>query len=155
MATLTVNQPLTHHYTYTAPYGNATERTHQLVTNDKGIAQNSNEKAAIEAGDVVILGELPEGFCMTDATVFVMKGFTGAASLGFEYADGIDHPDVPQDDKYFFEDKVIADAARIRADGSKLYVLPKPANLILTCAAANTKASELRVVVNGELVGAN
>ena len=82
-----------------------------------------------------------------------MKPLTGTASLGFAYADGVDYADVPQNDKYFFADKDLGTKGRIRADGSDLVVLPKPANLILTCAAANTKESLIRFEVRGELVG--
>ena len=105
-----VRNHLTHHFTFTAPYGN-------------------------------------------DTTAYVMKPLTGTASLGFAYADGVDYADVPQNDKYFFADKDLGTKGRIRADGSDLVVLPKPANLILTCAAANTKESLIRFEVRGELVG--
>ena len=44
---------------------------------------------------------------------------------------------------------------RKRATGTKLLTLPKPARLILTTAvAANAKASDLKVLVYGEQVGA-
>lgn len=148
-----VRNHLTHHFTSTAPYGNDTSRTHWLTTNEAGIVESSLDKKAIEAGDKVVLASLPEGFCMADATLYVMKPLTGNASLGFEYVDGEDDKDVPQNDKYFFADKDVGTKSRIRADGSDLVVLPKDAYLILTCASAHTKESIVRVEVRGELMG--
>jgi hypothetical protein len=75
-------------------------------------------------------------------------------SLGFAYEDGVDSAEVPQDAAYFGSGLALATAARVRATGSKLAVLPKPARLILTTAgAANAKASDIAVLVFGEQVG--
>ena len=97
---------------------------------------------------------LPRGFVLTDAIVSVVTGFTGAASLGFKYKDGEDSTEVPQNDKYFFDAKDVSTAGVIRADKQTMVKLPKDAQLIMTFAAANTKKSELRAAIMGELVGA-
>ena len=91
MATINANNDMTHHFTFTAPYGNNTVRYHRLSTaGTTGIIDQGLDKKAIGAGDVVILGDLPCGFVLTDAIVSVVTGFTGAASLGFKYKDGKD-----------------------------------------------------------------
>ncbi len=155
MATINANNDMTHHFTFTAPYGNNTVRYHRLSTaGTTGTIDQGLDKKAIGAGDVVILGDLPCGFVLTDAIVSVVTGFTGAASLGFKYKDGKDSEEVPQNDKYFFDAKDVQTAGVIRADKQTMVKLPKDAQLIMTFAAANTKKSELRVAIMGELVGA-
>ena len=74
-------------------------------------------------------------------------------NLGFKYT-GTDSADVPQDASYFLKDGDLATVGRVRANGSKLVTLPKPARLILTVSgAANAKASEIQIIVTGELKG--
>ena len=77
------------------------------------------------------------------------------ASLGFEYADGVDSADVPQDAAYFGAGLVMSTAARLRNATSKaLVVLPKAAKLILTIAgAANAKVSQVDIAIWGEQLG--
>lgn len=149
---------LTHYFGATVPYGNQTVLTYEVITNNTGVLTPSDSNTPIAIGDVIDVGVLPEGFCMTDATVFVMEGMTAltTAKVGFVYADGKDHDKVPQDAEYFVKSGAdLATAGRIRANGNKLVVLPKEARLILTIAgAANAKKSHLRIAVSGELVGA-
>ncbi|MGP9490831.1 hypothetical protein [Psychrobacter sp. AOP7-B1-24] len=160
MATIKSNKALvTNHFTFTAPYGNTTTLGYNLKTNDTGVVEGGDADTAPQVGDVIDLGLLPEGWCLADAQVFVTVGMsdTVTGSLGFAYEDGEDDTDVPQDDEYFVAAGAdLATAGRLRADGSKLVVLPKPARLILTLAgAANAKASDITVTVSGELTGYN
>lgn len=151
------NRMFTHYYGATVPYGNATTLTYYLDTNATGAAINSDKATALAVADVVDLGVLPEGFCLTDAQLFVSTGMTAAitGSLGFVYEDGEDDADVPQNAEHFIAAGAdLATKGRVRADGADLVILPKPARLILTLAgAANAKASSIRVSVSGELTG--
>lgn len=138
------------------PYGNVTALTFALATAANGSAINSDQAAALAIGDVVDLGPLPEGMRLDDASLFVTVGMTATitGSLGFKYEDGVDVASVPQDAAYFGAGINLATAGRVRATGSKLVTLPKPARLILTTAvAANAKVSTIGVVVTGELLG--
>lgn len=140
-----------------SPYGNATILGFTLKTNATGAVINSDSTAALAIGDVVDLGELPEGLRLADAQLFVSTAMTAAVTgkLGFVYSDGVDSTEVPQDDAYFIAAGGALNATgRLRANGTKLVTLPKPARLVLTIAgAANAKASDLRVEVLGELKG--
>ena len=151
------NRFLTHYFGATVPFGNMSVLTYYADTNATGALINSDTDTPVKTGDVIDLGELPEGFCMTDAQLFVMTGMTATvtASLGFRYEDGEDDADVPQDAAYFIKaGGDLATAGRLRANGSKLVILPKTARLILTMAgASNAKASSIRVAVTGELTG--
>lgn len=159
MAIIKTNNTLvTNHFTFTAPYGNTTTLGFQLKTNATGVVESGDATDAPKAADVIDLGYLPEGWCLTDAQVFVTTGMTATVtgSLGFAYEDGEDDDKVPQDAEYFLAAGAdLATAGRLRADGSKLVVLPKPARLILTIAgAANDQVSDITVTVSGELTGA-
>lgn len=140
-----------------SPYGNATILGFTLKTNATGAVINSDSTAPLAVGDVIDLGELPEGLRLVDAQVFVTNAMTAVVTgkLGFVYADGTDSADAPQDDAYFISAGGVLNAVgRLRANGAKLVTLPKPARLVLTIAgAANAKASDLRVEVVGELKG--
>lgn len=141
----------------TVPYGNTTTLAYELKTDATGAALNSDSTAAIGAGDVVDLGPLPEGMRLDDALLVVTTGMTTTITgkLGFKYEDGVDSTAVPQDDAYFGTGLNIAAAGRVRSTGTKLVKLPKPARLTLTTAvAANAKASDIVVLVTGELIGA-
>lgn len=139
------------------PYGNLSVLTFALLTAAAGGAVGADSGAALAAGDVVDLGPLPEGMRLDDASVLVKVGMTATitGSLGFKYEDGTDSAEVPQDAAYFGAGMDLATAGRVRATGSKLVTLPKPARLILTTAvAANAQASEINVLVFGEQLGA-
>ena len=138
------------------PYGNVTTLAFALATGANGSAINSDQATGLAIGDVVDLGPLPEGMRLDDASLFVTVGMTATitGSLGFKYEDGVDVAAVPQDAAYFGTGINLAAAGRVRATGSKLVTLPKPARLILTTAvAANAKISTIGVVVTGELLG--
>lgn len=139
-----------------SPYGNLTALTYLLATNATGAVLESDSTAAVAIGDVIDLGELPEGMRLDDAQVFVTTGMTATVtgSLGFKYTDGTDVAAIPQDVAHFISAGDLAAAGRLRATGAKLITLPKPARLILTVAgAANAKVSDIKVVVYGELKG--
>ena len=156
MATVTLKQVQKRQFGGFTPYGNVTALLFALATAANGSAVGSDSTAALAAGDVVDLGPLPEGMRLDDASVFVTTGMTATitGSLGFKYEDGRDSTAVPQDAAYFGTGIDLAAAGRKRATGSKLVTLPKPARLILTTAvAANAKASDIKVLVTGELTG--
>lgn len=160
MATIKAKETFaTNFFTSVAPYGNATTIGYKLKTSATGVVIGGNATAAPIVGDVIDLGGLPEGWCLADAQIFVTTGMTAAVTgkLGFAYEDDINSTAVPQDDAYFIKAGAdLATAGRLRANGSKLVVLPKPARLILTIAgAANAKASDITVTVSGELSGDN
>ena len=139
------------------PYGNLSVLSFALTTLASGAAADSDSTAAIAAGDVIDLGPLPEGLRLDDAQIIVTTGMTATitGSLGFKYEDGTDSTEAPQDAAYFGSGIDLAAAGRKRATGTKLLTLAKPARLILTTAvAANAKASDLKVLVYGEQVGA-
>jgi hypothetical protein len=138
------------------PYGNVTALAFAMATATNGSVINSDQATALLAADVVDLGPLPEGMRLDDASLFITVGMTATitGSLGFKYEDGVDSAEVPQDAAYFGAGINLATAGRVRATGSKLVTLPKPARLILTTAvAANAKVSTIGVVVTGELLG--
>lgn len=139
------------------PYGNLSVLSFALATLASGAAADSDSTAAIAVGDVIDLGPLPEGLRLDDAQIIVTTGMTATitGSLGFKYEDGTDSTEAPQDAAYFGSGIDLATAGRKRATGTKLLTLAKPARLILTTAvAANAKASDLKVLVYGEQVGA-
>jgi len=139
-----------------SPFGNVTSLKFRMATGALGAVQESDSTTPLANGDVVDLGHLPEGFSLEDASVFVTTGMSATikGKLGFVYEDGEDSTEVPQDSAYFGSNMAMDAAARIRASGAKLVTLPKPARLVLTISGAdNAKASEVAVVVNGELTG--
>lgn len=139
------------------PYGNVTALRATLLTNAAGVALNADAATALAINDKVYLQLLPEGFVLDDAQAVVSTAFTAnvTGDLGFEYVDGVDNAEVPQDAAYFGAALVLSAAARLRATGTKAPVkLPKQAYLMLTIkGAANAKAARLDVVVTGERFG--
>lgn len=139
-----------------APYGNLSTLAFEVATDSTGKVINSDATAALAIGDVIDLGQLPEGMRLEDADLIIATAMKTnvTGDLGFKYEDGVDSADAPQDAAYFINDGSLATAARVRATGHKLVVLPKPARLILTIAGAgNDKVSDIRVLVKGEMVG--
>ena len=139
-----------------SPFGNSTTLLFALATNATGAVIDSDSTAAVASGDVIDLGELPEGMRLDDAQILIKTGMTATVtgSLGFKYSDGVDVTAVPQDAAYFISAGDMATAGRLRANTGKLATLPKPARLILTTGvAANAKASDIKVIVSGELKG--
>jgi len=156
MATVSLKSALKRQFGNT-PYGNLSVLSFALATLASGAAADSDSTAAIAVGDVIDLGPLPEGLRLDDAQIIVTTGMTATitGSLGFKYEDGTDSTEAPQDAAYFGSGIDLAAAGRKRAAGTKLLTLAKPARLILTTAvAANAKASDIKVLVYGEQVGA-
>lgn len=157
MPTITKKHIGDHQFGGFTPYGNVTTFRATLETNAAGAVINSDSTAAVAAGDVIRLQELPEGFLLEDGQAIVSVGMTATitGSLGFLYVDGVDSSDVPQDAAYFGTGLNLATAARLRTTASKAPVkLAKPAYLVLTTAvAANAKASRIDFIVHGERLG--
>lgn len=140
-----------------SPFGNATTLLFPLATNASGAVIDSDTTTAVASGDVIDLGELPQGMRLDDAQLIVTTAMTAlvTGSLGFVYSDGVDSAEVPQDAAYFLAAGAVLNATgRLRANGTKVVTLPKSARLILTTAgAANAQASDIKVIVSGELTG--
>lgn len=156
MAKVTINQFRTRQFGGVTPYGNATSLTYGFKTGDDGAPLDADSTDALADGDVVDLGLLPEGMRLEDASLFVTTGMTDTikGALGFLYEDGEDSAEVPQDAAYFMSGADMAAAGRTRATNTTMVTLPKPARLVLTVTAAdNAKASEVAVLITGELTG--
>lgn len=156
MATVKVNSAHMRQFG-NVPYGNVTTLAFDLKTIASGAVANSDSATALAIGDVVDLGPLPAGMRLDDASILVLVAMTAlvTGSLGFKYEDSVDSAEVPQDAAYFGAGLNLNTAGRLRASTAKFATLPKPARLILTTAgAANAKASDVRVLVTGELIGA-
>lgn len=141
------------------PYGNALELRFKLDTNSSGVYTEGDSTSAIGTTDVVRLGILPAGMRLSDALAIVSDAFRASTTckLGFQYVDGVDSTDVPQDDDYFFAALALDAQGRTRAANVAVrpVVLPKDAYLIYTNAvAAQNAAGQLDVLVYGEMVGA-
>ena len=156
MATIKRNSGFVNRFGGAVPYGNVTALAYSLATNATGAVLDSDSDIAVKSGDVIELGVLPVGFRLDDAQVLIGTAMTATVtgSLGFKYADGADSTEVPQDAAYFISAGALATAARLRATGTKLVTLPKSAILTLTIGGAdNAKASDIKIVVSGELTG--
>jgi hypothetical protein len=143
---------------FAAECGNAVVQVYSLVTNSSGAAVGSNSASAIGNGDKVRIGILPAGLRLDDALFLVSDAFTAlvTADIGFEYMDGVDSTDVPQDADYFGVAFTLHTAGRYPAKNTAVrpVVLPKPAWLIVTTGgAANAAVGVLDVIVRGENVG--
>jgi len=159
MATITKKQVLTERQFGGVPYGNQSAYFYSLVTNSSGVYTDGDSTGAIGASDKLRIGVLPAGLRLIDALAIVSDTFRASSTgkIGFEYVDGEDSTDVPQDDDYFFAALDLAAAARTRAanTGVRPVVLPKDAYLILTHGGGNAQntAGALDLVITGELVG--
>lgn len=141
-----------------AAYGNVTTLRSRLDTGANGAPLRANSELALAISDKVYLQVLPAGFRLEDLQAIVSTPMTAAVtgSIGFEYVDGVDSAEVPQDLAYFGAGIVLSAAARLRTASAKAPVtLAKEAFLVLTLAgAANAKASRIDFIVHGERLGA-
>lgn len=156
MAHVTINQFQNRQYGGVSPFGNLTSYAFPLQTGGNGGALDANFAGPLGAGLVVDLGQLPEGMRLEDASVLVSVGMSPGITgmLGFRYEDRVDDRAVPQDAAYFASAIDLTNPGRKRATGAKLVTLPKPARLILTIQGrGNSKASDIKVLVTGELTG--
>lgn len=143
---------------FAAECGNSVVQTYSLASNSSGAAVGSDSTAAIGNGDKVRIGILPAGLRLDDALAIVSDAFTAlvTADIGFEYMDGVDATNVPQDADYFGAAFTLHTAGRYPAKNTAVrpVVLPKPAWLIVTTGgAANAAVGVLDVIVRGENVG--
>jgi hypothetical protein len=158
MATIKINQFRARQFGGASPFGNFTTLPFKLETASNGSANNANSTAAIASGDKVVLGVLPPGMNLQDYMATVSTAFTASvtANIGFEYVDGVDDADVPQNASYFGAAVAINTAGVYRKVTTTAPVtLPKEAYLILTTGGANNaKAARVDIAVMGELTGA-
>lgn len=136
------------------PYGNQRVLPYYFETNSSGVFVDSDTKTAVGATDKVRLGVIPAGTLIQDSLAIISDGFraTVTADIGFEYVDGVDDSDVPQDVDYFNNSLDLATAGRTRLGntGVKPVRLPKDAYLILTNeVAAHNAAGRLDFIVYG------
>ena len=154
MATITKKKVLTEGgFGGITPYGNALRLPFSFETNASGVYVNSDAAAAVGAGDKVRIGVIPAGVRVNGALAIVSDGFraTSTGKLGFEYVDGVDSTDVPQDDDYFFAALDLATAGRTHANNTAVrpVVLPKDAYVILTNqVVAQNVAGQLDLLVD-------
>jgi hypothetical protein len=158
MATITKKKVLNQQAFGGTPYGNVTGLAFNLTTNAAGAFIDSDTATGIALGDKVRLGVLPAGIRLNDSNVIVSTAFTASltGTLGFEYVDGVDSTAVPQNASYFGAALALNAAGRLRnATSNAPVILPKDAYLILTTAgAANAKAAQADIVIEGVLTGA-
>lgn len=133
------------------PWGNAHGLQYTLQTATNGGAFGADTGAPIASGDKVRLGVIPAGSTLLDSQAIVSTAMTALVTgdLGFEYVDGVDSTDVPQDADYFGAALVLNATGRLRnATTNPPVTLPKDAWLTLTTGgAANAKASRVDVVL--------
>jgi hypothetical protein len=139
------------------PFGNKTALKFTLETNSSGVIVDSNLATALQVADKVYLGILPAGAELHDALAALSDAFTASVThdIGFEYVDGVDDTDVPQDADYFFND-LANSVGRTRANntGVRPVKLPKEAYLVATVAgAAHASAGVLDIIVDCVLNG--
>ena len=151
MATITQKNHNARNNVGATPWGNAHGLHYTLQTAANGSVVGGDSAAAVASGDKVRIGVIPGGSNLLDSLAVVSVGMTATitGNLGFEYVDGVNDADVPQDDDYFGAALNLATAARLRnATTNAPVTLPKDAYLILTtAAAANAKASRIDVVL--------
>jgi hypothetical protein len=140
------------------PYGNHSVLPFKLKTTSAGVLSDGDASAAIGINDVVRIGVIPAGFNIQDSLAIVSDAFTATstADIGFEYVDGVDDANVPQDPDYFNAALAINAVGRTRAANTavKPVVLPKDAYLIVTNkVAAQASIGELDVLVYGIATG--
>lgn len=135
-----------------APYGNYSVLHFGLKTNAKGGLLNANDATPIKQNDVIVLGDLPTGMRLENATLFVSEGLatSSKAKLGYVFKDG----STGGEDDFFGTDLDVAAKGRVAAKNSKTVTLSKDALLVLTVTSgANNKAADVSVSVYGEICG--
>lgn len=140
------------------PYGNMTALNYALETNSSGVWVDSNQATAIAISDKLILGIIPAGMQILDYIARISDAFTTSSTMkiGFEYVDGVDSTDVPQDDDYFCAATTMATAAILRPTNTAVrpVTLPKDAYLTLVNnGAAQAAVGVLDIAVIGVLTG--
>lgn len=160
MATITKKRVLTEQQFGGVPYGNKTVLPFSFETSAAGEYVNSDTPgSAVAIADKLRIGVLPAGMRLDDALAIVSNAFTALATakIGFEYVDGVDSAEVPQDDDYFFAALAYNALGRTRANNTAVrpVTLPKDAYLTLVNAgAALAEVGQLDLLVEGVLNGA-
>ena len=145
-------------FSASAPYGNLTCVPIPMETNASGVLVGGDKTTALAIGDKVYLKLIPKGTLIGLGTdVPVSDAFTASTTLkiGFEYSDGVDSTDFPQDDDFFLAAASTASVARLNTTPVlKPQVLPKDAWLIATVAGANhASAGRLDILLYTAFVG--
>lgn len=139
------------------PYGNAIVRHFSMETKANGSLVDGDSTAAVGATDKVRLGILPAGMRLDDSLAIISDAFTATITgdLGFEYVDGVDDSDVPQDVDYFNNSLAVTVGRTRQANTAvKPVVLPKDAYLIWTNeVAAHASVGRLDVLIYGADMG--
>ena len=154
MATITRKKVLTEGgFGGISPYGNALAMHFKFDTTAAGLMVDGDGAAAVGIGDKCRIGVIPAGTKIHDALGIVSNAFTATSTfkIGFEYVDGVDSTDVPQDDDYFFA-ALATTAGRTRAANTAVrpIVLPKDAYVILTNqVAAQAEVGAFDLIVEG------
>lgn len=141
-----------------APYGNVWRDSFVFKTNASGIMPDSDSAAAVANGDKVILGLLPAGLELHGSLAIVSDEFTAltTAKIGFEYADGVDSAEVPQDDDYFHAALATSAAGRTAANNTAVMPVKLPKDALLTLVvggADHASAGRLDFIVEGIWTG--
>lgn len=140
-----------------SPYGNLSIFPFALATKADGSPLNSQYGSPLQNGDQVVLGGIEAGMRLDDAIVNVSAKFSDSVTgtLGFQYADGEDDANVPQDASYFGSFNLAAPAKLRPSVGKKPLTLAKDANLVLAIGGANNAvAGIVDIAIIGELKGA-
>lgn len=140
------------------PYGNGSVLPFSFETNAAGVYVDSDLATAVVAGSKVRVGVLPAGMRLDDMLAICSDLFTAlvTAAIGFEYADGVDDANVPQNASYFFAALALSATGRTRSNNLAVrpVTLPKDAFLILTTAGADIAAAgQLDLLTYGTLTG--
>lgn len=145
-------------FTAGAHYGNLTRLQLPMETNAVGALIGSNQKTALQIADVVFLRRLPKGTLIglgTDTPV--SDAFTAATtvSFGFQYADGVDDANFPEDAAFFHAAGSTAALGRLNTTPNvQPKVLQKDAWVIATIGgAAHASAGRLDLLLDIELQG--
>lgn len=145
-------------FTASAPYGNLSRVDFPMETNAAGALIGSNQKTALLNGDIVYLRRLPKGTKIGMGTdIVISDAFTATTTLkvGFEYADGVDDADFPENDAFFHAAGSTAALGRLNTvPNVEPKVLPKDAWIIATVGGADhASAGKLNIMLDMEFQG--
>lgn len=145
MAKVMATEAIHARHTVSASFGNLSRLQVPMETNSSGVLIGSSQKTALIIGDIVRLIRIPKGTKIGLGTdIPISDAFTAGTTIqvGFEYADGVDDAEFPQDAAYFHAAGSTAAVARLNTTPvRKPRVLPKDAWVIATIAGANHAAA--------------
>jgi hypothetical protein len=158
MSTITKKMFGNRHYGSAPPYGNLSVRRFNLTLNASGVIADSDDATVVAIGDIVRVGVIPGGMRLDDFQAIISNAWKAATTckIGFQYVDGVDDANVPEDDDYFIPaTQALSSAAILRKTATTApVILPKDAYLIVTIAGAEQdEASVTDFAVIGEIVG--